>query len=160
MAEANEPWATVSIGPTLSLLEKMKARAAHLRPVLDGPIANSVHRFFEKQFETEGAYGGDKWVPLAEKTMVWREQHHRTGMPILQFTRELWSSLVKRSSPLGYRIADDDSLLMGTSVQHAVKHQLGTDDGRVPQRKIVPDVMPALEQQEWARLVREYVEAA
>lgn len=153
-----EPWATISIGPALSLLEKMSKKAANLRPVLDGPVANSIHAFFEKRFATEGAYGGQKWAPLAEKTLQWRALNNRSAMPILQFTRELWSSLVKRSSPLGYRIADDDSLLLGSSVQAAEKHQLGTD--RVPARPIVPDVIPELEQKTWADLVVRHIEGA
>jgi hypothetical protein len=79
-------------------------------------------------------------------------------MPILQFTRSLWSSLVKRSSPLGYRIADDASLLIGSSDLAAVKHQVGTD--KMPARPIVPELIPGPEQSEWARLVLSYVEAA
>jgi phage gpG-like protein len=149
---------TVSIGPTLTLLERMRGKAAHLRPVLDGPIANAVHTFFEKRFATEGEYGGEKWAPLAARTLHWRAQNNRTGMPVLQFTRELWSSLVKRSSPLGYRIATDDSLLIGSSVRHAEKHQTGTD--RMPAREIVPDVIPEPETQEWAQLVVQHLEAA
>jgi phage gpG-like protein len=155
---ADEPWVTISLGPTLTLLQKLRERAAHLRPVLNGPIATAIHGFFERQFATEGAAGGTKWAPLAEKTQRWRAQNNRTGMPILQFSRELWSSLVKRSSPLGYRIVDDDSLLMGTSVQHAEKHQTGTD--RMPARPIVPDRMPEVETLGWARMISEYVEAA
>jgi len=155
---ADQPWATVSIGPALSLLDRLSKRAAHLKPVLDGPIANAIHGFFEKRFATEGAYGGEKWAPLSGRTMAWRAEHNRSAMPILQFTRELWGSLVKRSSPLGYRIADDDSLVRGTSVRHAEKHQLGT--GRVPQRQIVPDEMPAAETQSWARLIVDHMEAA
>lgn len=153
-----EPWATVSIGPTLTLLERMGARASHLRPVLDGPIANAIHGLFEKRFVTEGRYGGEKWAPLAQRTLGWRAQHHRSRMPILQFTRELWSSLVKRSSPLGYRIADDDSLVVGSSVDRAQWHQLGTD--RMPARPIVPDEVPTADTEEWARLIVEHVEAA
>jgi phage gpG-like protein len=155
---ADQPWATVSIGPTLSLLERLSKKAAHLRPVLDGPVANSIHGFFEKQFATEGGYGGAKWAPLAEQTMLWRVQHNRAAMPILQFSRELWSSLVKRSSPLGYRVADDDSLLMGTSVQYAVNHQTGDD--HVPARELVPEQMPEADQQSWAQSILAYVEAA
>ncbi|HMG19597.1 MAG TPA: phage virion morphogenesis protein [Gemmatimonadales bacterium] len=153
-----EPWVTVSLGPTLSLLQRIREKAANLEPVLNGPIANAVHSFFEKRFATEGEYGGQKWAPLAEQTLRWRAQNHRTGMPVLQFSRELWSSLVKRSSPLGYRIADKDSLLMGTSVQRAEKHQLGTE--HMPACEIVPDVMPEADTQAWARLIVDYVEEA
>jgi phage gpG-like protein len=153
-----EPWATVSIGPALSLIQRVQTKAAHLRPVFDGPIANAIHGLFEKQFATEGAYGGEKWAPLAARTKRWRAQNHRTGMPVLQFTRELWGSLVKRSSPLGYRVATDESLLMGSSVRYADEHQLGT--ARMPARKIVPDVIPEADQQEWAQLVVQHLEGA
>lgn len=153
-----EPWVTISLGPTLSLLQRIREKAANLEPVLNGPIANAVHSFFEKQFATEGAYGGQKWAPLAAKTLKWREQNHRTGMPVLQFSRDLWSSLVKRSSPLGYRIADKDSLLMGTSVKYAPNLQTGDD--HMPAREIVPDVMPEADTKAWARLIVDYVEAA
>lgn len=153
-----EPWVTVRIGETLSLLQRLQGRAKHLKPVLDGPIANSIHAFFEKRFATEGSYGGEKWAPLSPRTQVWRSVFNRSAMPILQFSRELWGSLIKRSSPLGYRIADDDSLLLGTSVGHAEKHQLGT--ASMPARKIVPDEMPAEEQQTWSRLIVDYLEAA
>jgi phage gpG-like protein len=153
-----EPWVTVSLGPTLTLLQRIRSKAANLEPVLNGPIANAVHGFFEKRFATEGEYGGQKWAPLAEQTLRWRAQNHRTGMPVLQFSRELWSSLVKRSSPLGYRIADKDSLLLGTSVQYAEKHQLGT--AHMPAREIVPDVIPEADSQTWARMIVDYVEAA
>jgi phage gpG-like protein len=155
---AQEPWVTVSLGPALTLLQRMQAKTANLEPVFNGPIANAVHEFFDRQFATEGAAGGEKWAPLAAKTLRWRAQNHRTGMPILQFSRELWGSLVKRSSPLGYRIADKDSLLMGTSVQHAEKHQRGT--ARMPARPIVPDVVPEADTQNWAVLIRDYLEAA
>jgi len=152
-----EPWATVSIGPALSLLERMGRRAANLRPVLDGPIANAIHGFFEKRFATEGAYGGEKWAPLAAKTLYWRAQHNRSGMPLLQFMRDLWSSLVKRSSPLGYRVATDASLLLGSSVQHADEHQTGT--ARMPARKIVPDEIPDADRQSWAEMIVTHLEA-
>lgn len=155
---ADQPWVTVNLGPAISELALMRQRAAHLRPVLDGPVANAVHEFFAKRFASGGAYGGDAWAPLSPATLRWRAAWHREAMPILRFTNDLWSSLTKRSSPLGYRIATDNSLTIGTSVAHAAFHQTGT--ATMPQREIVPDEVPAADTEQWTQLVVDYLEAA
>lgn len=153
------PRIVINISASERLLARVRARAADLRPVFEGPITNRVHAMFGKIFDSEGAYIGNKWKPLSLYTLREKAKIGRAHMGILRRYNALWSSLVKRSSPLGHRVVTPASLLIGTNVPYAVYHQLGTP--RLPQRKIIPSAaeIPQADIDEWESLVVAHLES-
>lgn len=150
----------VNVEPAKRLLKKYQKAAADPRSVLEGPIANRVHRMFERIFATAGTYIGSPWPKLAPSTIQQKAALGRANMGILRRFNTLWASLVKRSHPLGYRIVTPEGMLIGTSVPYAAAHQEGTD--RVPRRMIVPTPgkIPAQELNAWTLLMENHLETA
>lgn len=140
------------------LLRDIEKRTKSLRPFLAGPLTNQVHRMFEEIFETEGAYIGHTWPQLMESTLRQKRAANRGDMGILRRHNLLWSSLIKRSSPLGFKNVTDHSLELGTVAPYAISHQEGTDN--MEQRKIVPDdnEIPDREKVIWEELMVKYLE--
>src|SRR6266566_3600038 len=74
-------------------------RAAHLRPVLLGAVANNVREMFRRIFETHGASIGEKWTPLAPST-VYRKLLLGQGFNHpLRATDRLFRSLTEPRAP-------------------------------------------------------------
>ncbi len=107
------------------VLKRAEKRAEDLRPVLRGPITNSIHQFFRRQFASDGAAGGEAWLPLTPTTRILKARSNRSSMGVLRFSNRLWASLTKRSGPESVVIAKPQSLEVGTSDAKAVFHQKG-----------------------------------
>jgi phage gpG-like protein len=118
-------------------------------------IATMLNFAAERQFATEGTYGGERWAPLAASTIATKQ---RKGMPdkILVATGKLQHSLtghgdghIERITPL--------MLEWGSSVPYGVFHMKGTS--RMPARP--PVKLPeTLKVAIMKTLQRAYMEAA
>lgn len=141
------------ITPWTDLTELVRAAKARLRdpgPVLLGPVTRGVRESFANQFETTGSYGSSPWAPLSASTVSRRG----SGQPLGRGT--LWASLTESNSTYGYAVLRDRwTLAVGTTDPVAVFHQLGTR--RMPQRRIVPPVIPDRDRDRWASLAATYI---
>ncbi len=149
-------------------LREMGDHAKDLSPVLGGSITDSVHKFFAKQFSTQGAHGGGRaWAPLAPFTVMWRARFGRAAGPTLQFTKGLWASLSKRGGVGSIRVVKPHQLTIGTEDPTAAMHQegypltfFGRPTGkRVEARELVPDRMPTAIVDSWDRDILRFLEA-
>lgn len=84
-------------------------------------IAVMLDQAKERQFATEGAYGGEKWAPLADSTL----RSKPSGLPILVRTGALKGSFKAR------RVLPQ-VLEWGSDVPYGVYHMHGTS--RMPAR--------------------------
>jgi hypothetical protein len=164
-------------GAVARLSEVMKA-AHDLSPVFAGPINQSLNEVFIKQFQTEGAYGGKKWAPLAPVTRKLRQRrgHGRGG--ILRDTNKLWASFTKLGlGPDAVKIVRPDSLTRGSTVIYAEPHQTGFTSRtfvvinklgnpvalrrkvpkKIPARPIIPETMPSTVVQSWEKMIADFI---
>lgn len=84
-----------------------------------------------KRFESEGAFGGEPWAPLAESTL--RGKDGSKG--ILVDSGRLRASLTQETAPDAIRVLLPQSMQWGSSVEYGKFHQSGT--GRMPRRRVV-----------------------
>lgn len=149
----------------LSGLDALQRRTDDLRPLFAGSIDRSVTKLFERQFASEGAWGGVKWAQhrALTRTLRARPGHGRGG--ILRDTNRLWASFVKSGGPESVRRITASEYVRGSSVPYARAHQRGfpavvfgrRTGRRVPARPIVPNPVPREVVATWERLVRDYV---
>jgi phage gpG-like protein len=74
------------------------------------------------QFATEGAEGGEKWVPLSPEYGAYKEAHF-PGKPILQRTGDLMRSLTTPNDPNAVRVEERKTLTLGSRIPYAIYHQ-------------------------------------
>lgn len=141
------------VDAALVVAEAARERAADWTPVLEGTVDALVTFFLSTQFDTEGAAGGQPWLPLAPRTLAGRKRsgHGRGG--ILHDTGALRASLTKRTGPHVVRRIDGQSYVRGTTLAAGTSaynlgglHQTGTRrNGRpfMPARPIIPNPVPA-----------------
>jgi phage gpG-like protein len=112
-------------------LRAMRERAQNLLPAWD-TLLDWWGEQNRLQFRTEGMRYGQKWAPLAPRTLAYK---HRHGYPrdILVRTHELRDQLTRR--PFGIERYDAHEAVAGTKLDYARYHQTGTR--RMPQRRIV-----------------------
>ena len=146
------------------------ARVRNWTPVLRGPVNRSVSRFFQRQFETEGAEGGTPWAPHRPLTVELRRRpgHGRGG--IGRDTNRLWASLVK-VGPESVLVVGPTEYERGTTVAYAAPFHAGVSPGRqrvfgraprmplgIPARTLVPDPFPQSYVDGWAVSLARYIE--
>src|SRR5438270_6339025 len=85
-------------------LDLVRERLRDERPTL-AKLVPLVRRYFDVQFETQGAYGGQAWAPLTDATM-----QRRGGIRPMMLTGALWASLTQEGARYGYAILNDDSV--------------------------------------------------
>jgi hypothetical protein len=94
----------------------MSGRATNAAPAMIGVIAG-LYNIAERQFESQGGYGGTPWPPLADTTV---ERKAREGLDprILHATLDLRESLTE---PGGANIAVPlrDGVIFGTTIDYA-----------------------------------------
>jgi len=105
-------------------------RLARAAAEMQSPMAHAlevVTKAIDNNFATESA-AGEKWPPLAEKTIEQRRKQGYGDGPILQRSKDLRNSM-KGSS-------DNESAEVGPSedVEYAAVHANGSEDGRIPAR--------------------------
>lgn len=150
----------------LSKLSGISDRAENLTPVWLDEVQPLVTDFIQRQFATEGAYGGKKWAPLAPATVALRQRpgHGRGG--IGRDTNRLWASLVKSggssASVGGLLVIGPQTYERGSSLPYAQWFAGGytsktrpvytgqkwiflrrAEPKKIPARPIFPDPLPA-----------------
>lgn len=114
-----------------------------------GAIADSFVKAEQRQFSTQGAYGGAPWAPLSPKYAAWKARHF-PGKPILRRTDELFTSLTQGPA---IREIGRDLLVMGSPVTHGKYHARG--GGRLPRRD--PIGVPEALRREWMSILHKFV---
>lgn len=163
----------LGFGSLTLFFEDMVFRLSNLRPVLDGPIRNSIHQFYKRQFDSEGAVGGEPWQGLSPATLAIKSRLGRAGMGTMQRSRRLWASLTKRGGPEQFVRLTDDSIEVGTQVQNAgFPYAVAMQEGwtqrsvfgkprkrakKIRPRKIVPDELPTSLTNAWGSLIADHV---
>lgn len=173
--------ATINVAEALARLRTVLRATKDLRPVLGGPINSSVDQLFRRQFNSEGAFGGQKWAPLRPVTKLLRQRpgHGRGG--IGRDTNRMWASLTKFGvGPDAIKILTPSSLERGTSLPYArwfsqgyiskTKPVLGSGGRlafirrrapkRIPPRPLVPDPTPRSLTKAWETLIARFVEGS
>lgn len=89
-------------------LDLMRERLRDERPAL-AKLVPLVRRYFDLQFETLGAYGGQAWAPLTASTM-----ERRDSVRPMMLTGRLWASLTQEGARYGYAVLTPDSVRVGT----------------------------------------------
>jgi phage gpG-like protein len=95
-------------------------------------IEDDFYSLESRQFQTEGAAGGEVWAPLSPEYAAWKALEF-PGQPILQRTGEMMASLTQRDHPAAVHVEERKTLTLGTTVAYAIFHQRGTS--RMPARK-------------------------
>ncbi len=172
------PRIKIDAAGALTRLRAALAKADDLSPVLGGAINKSVDTLFQRQFDSEGAYGGTKWAALtpATKKLRTRRGHGRGG--IGRDTNRMWASFTKLGlGPEAVKVLTKRSLERGSQVPYARIFDggymsktfavLGTDGSliplrrkkpkKVPARPIVPDPVPAEIVRTWEKLIADFV---
>lgn len=158
---------SIDVGPALQKITGLSNRAADLSPVFKGPVDASVSQLFIKQFDTEGAFGGDRWAPLLPLTLRLRKERGHGQGGILRDTSRLWASLVK-VGPESLLLISPHSYQRGTTVPYARFHQIGWTSTmifghlrsvaiQVPARPPVPKPIPAETVALWRRSILSYI---
>ena len=85
-------------------------------------IEEDFYAQMKDQFKTEGAEGGEAWVPLTPEYAGWKEQHY-PGQPILQRTGDLYNSLTSSTDANAVLVEGRKSLTLGSRVPYGMYHQ-------------------------------------
>jgi phage gpG-like protein len=94
-------------------------------------IAHLLERAALQRFESEGAYGGEKWAPLAPSTVA----RKGAGKGILVDSGRLRASLTQETAADSIRVLLPQEMRWGSTVPYGKFHQSGTS--RMPQRRVV-----------------------
>lgn len=101
-------------------------QVADLKPFLEN-VLRVFEAYADKQFDTEGAFAGNRWAPLSKVTEEIRSQTGFSGLPILQNTGRLRAALGSARGSGALRIVTSNGFIYGTNgVHYASFHQNGT----------------------------------
>jgi phage gpG-like protein len=116
-----------------TILMQWATRAAYPEPVLRNMVEFRQHQN-ERQFDSEGSYGGDPWERLQEDTSRIKA---RAGQDprILQASLRLRESLTGETGDTVIHI-DPRGFSMGTNVPYAGVVSEGSDQENIPARPI------------------------
>jgi len=106
----------------------------------------------EEQFSSQGQSGSGGWVSLSSDYGAWKALNF-PGMPILQRTGRLKSSLTERSHADFRYEAGRMGLTMGTKVPYAGYHQTGTR--KMPRRP--PIELTEAQRRGWVKMIHAYI---
>ena len=139
--------------PAQKVLRDVRGRFVKAGQGTLGPVQKLVRESIEKQFETEGEWGGKAWEPLADTTIRRKVQsHHSAGQ------------LLVNSGDMLRALKDGRARFVGGKVVYQVEdtpagfHQQGTS--RMPQRQIIPEPMPEEFMSKLRNIITGYVIAA
>ncbi len=102
----------------------------------------------EKQFVTEGKYGGGRWRALAPSTL----RAKPGGLPTLVREGTLKDSLTK-GNPWTIEKIEPLQVTLGTKVPYALYHQRGT--GNMPKRPVI--AVPETQRTRWHKIIQRYL---
>jgi phage gpG-like protein len=100
-------------------------------------IEDDFYALEKDQFNSQGAEGGVNWPALSPAYAGWKEAQF-PGMPILQRTGDLYSSLTNPSDANAVHREERKVLTLGTRVPYAIYHQSPAPRKRLPRR---PEIM-------------------
>lgn len=120
-----------------------------LRPAWD-TLADRFAKVEERQFDTEGRYGGAGWPALSPAYAAWKAAHY-PGQPIMVRTGEGRRGLTER--PFGVEVIEARSMALGSGTDYLRYHQRGA--GNLPQRRVVE--LPESERREWVKIIQRFV---
>jgi len=100
-------------------------------------IEEEFYALEERQFETEGVKGGEKWPELSAEYAGWKAAHY-PGKPILQRSGDLVASLTSGTDPNAVRVRERKTLTLGAKVPYAIYHQSPAPRKVLPRR---PEIM-------------------
>lgn len=106
--------------------------------------------WFGRQFQTEGAFGGQAWAPLSASTLAYKAKRF-PGRGILYASGSLRQAASRPRRDVGPR-----HLTLTIESEHGGYHQTGTR--KMPARKIVPDRLPMSAQRDLDRAAEEYLD--
>src|SRR5438270_13895047 len=111
----------------------------------------TLFRSFKKQFDSEGAYGGEPWAPLsAETTMrggVWGD--------VLVRDSTLEASLTVKGASYGHAsMFDEHTLAVGSDAAGGFFADMGTI--HEPRRPIVPEIAQG-DLERWGELIADWI---
>ena len=86
-----------------------------------------------KQFQTEGAYGGQPWVGLSRLTIQDRKRKGFAAGPILKRTGDLVNSLISKTGDT-INTVTPRMWIYGTSVRYGIFHQSRSPRRKIPRR--------------------------
>jgi phage gpG-like protein len=115
-------------------LLRFGARATDLSPAFD-TILDQFEEWETHQFETEGAFLGTPWEPLAPSTIT-RKTALGQPLDILVATGELRASLTGRGRD-AVRESRHDEATFGTRVPYAMYHHSREPRSRLPRRPLI-----------------------
>jgi morphogenesis family protein len=163
----------VELDDALAMLSDVERRTVDLRRVFMGEIDSSVTEFFEQQFLTEGARGGQPWAPVSQLTSKLRRRPghgHEGPTEVLQDANVMWGSFVKSGGPDSVRVIEPQRYVRGSAVPYAAAHQKAQTISKlfgrplkhpktVPARPVVPATMPADLIRSWENMVVRHLES-
>jgi phage gpG-like protein len=110
------------------------------------PVFQDIHSIVldmeKKQFETEGGWSGDGWVPLSPSYAAWKKSNH-PSKDMMRITDRLYKSLVSKSHEEHVYETGPNWVEIGTRVPYARAHQYGYAPRNLPARIIVPRLTKA-----------------
>jgi len=125
---------------TQRYVRDVRGRFAKMAAVMEERLKPMFREAIVKQFESEGAWGGDPWTALSDETIKRKTLSGTLDEGILRDSMRLFEAFAEPDSP------DFDVEIKGNTfsyvirVPYAWRHQDGSD--RLPVREIVPDPMP------------------
>lgn len=117
----------------LAVIDAARSAVGDVRPFWRDFMVPDIREMYRGQFDTEGARGGAKWVPLSPAYAAWKDANF-PGKSILRRTDRLFDSLTSQTSD-SIVIADAQNLRIGTKLIHGRAHQDGT--GTLPARPML-----------------------
>ena len=161
-------------GDGLQVLNDIADRIADPRVFFGTTLRSAVSDFFEKQFDTQGSHGGERWAPNRPLTQALkRRPGHGLGGPgkVLVDTDTLRRAYVNAGAAHSHEVVEVDRYERGvTDLAYAAIHAEGfvsrTIFGRkrkrpvrIPRRSAVPQQMPQWLVNTWGAQLAEYIGA-
>jgi phage gpG-like protein len=119
-------------------LRGMETALGNLRPVW-AQVRDVLVDFIKQHFDTEGAYGGQRWMPLSPSYAAYKARH-APGKSILRFKDRLYGSLTRKNHAEQVFRMGENWMEWGTKVPYARIHQTGSlkVQNRPPRRVVLP----------------------
>jgi hypothetical protein len=156
----------VVIDTATVLLGRISAAAARALEPARGPLTDAVRAFFARRFASHGAYGGERWAPLAYATVLKRGREGYDAV-LMERTGTLWASLTESgatgltvrghasSRAFGFAVLDPDGMALRVGSWDPVLSLTERGTRNMPARPVLPDEVPEEEVRGWAAVVLE-----
>ncbi len=128
---------SVDVAEAEALMKELRAAVDDFTPAWP-KVERVVLDMERRQFETEGAYGGERWEPLNPSyAELKRREHGELG--ILRRNDVLFTSLTRKGALGHFYNAGPNFVEVGTTIPYGEYHQRGHESPtRLPRRKVIP----------------------